>query len=62
MQILIEKALMFLFFYILYESLILCKHVHILLSLKFKENTIFKRLLSTHYRNTYQRVNTLLQT
>ena len=38
MRILIAKALTY--FYMLQESLILCKHGNILLSLKSKENTI----------------------
>ena len=42
-------------FYMLKESLKLCKHRHILLSLTFKKkNTFSNCLLCTHYRNTYQ--------
>ena len=59
MRILIGKALKHL--YMLWESLILCKHGHILLSLTFQENTISNSFLYTHYTNTYQQLS-LLQT
>ena len=42
MEILIDKTLKH--FYMLWESLILCKHENILLYLTFKENTISKLL------------------
>ena len=52
MSILIGKALKH--FYMLQESLTLCKQGNIVLSLTLKENTISNFLQYTHYRNIYQ--------
>jgi len=38
----------------LYESLTLCKHGHILVSLTLKDNTMSSCLLYTYCRNTYR--------
>ena len=60
MPILIDKALKH--FYMLQESLILCKHGNILLSLTLKKKTIQTVLLYTYCRNTYQQGSKHLQT
>ena len=61
MRILIDKALKH--FYMLLESLILCEHGNILLSLTSKENTISFFLLytCTHCRNTYPKGRALMK-
>ena len=46
MRILIDKTLKH--FFMLYESLILCKHGNILVSLTFKNNTISKKKYYKH--------------
>jgi len=53
MVFLIDKALKD--FYVLLESLIVCKHGNILLSFIFKENTLSNFItVLLYYRNTYQ--------
>jgi len=51
MRILIDKVLKY--FYMLKESLILCKHGNISLSLNLKETQFQTFLLYTYYKNTY---------
>ena len=58
MHILIGKALQHL--YMLKESVLLWKHIHV--SFTFKKNTVSIFLLYTRYRNTYQQGSKLLQT